>query len=301
MLGTYGIKKPADCSPSDMEAIITYKETRDSELSPTIQKLNGEQILTQLLHNDTTGGNTNEPLGGLYNLNLPTNLFNQVGIYNIYIKPIEIRTKILDCGNLAASPEVKGLIFDVSNVPSRFINKFVNGGLVGYRIEYFDNGVKRQNFFRIITSCFLCEPVNLNLTNTNQKAVRYRYTDSGTLLFCTISPSSAPSNKTNAIPFIGLANQDVLLTNSFFNPLNLEIEIVDYDMESIAVTLLGNQSKSIESDGGGIYTIYDFNNNIYKQYDLYEIKDQFDQPLYEIRRMRTTIDESKDIGTISEP
>jgi hypothetical protein len=50
----------------------------------------------------------------------------------------------------------------------------------------------------------------------------------------------------------------------------------------------------------GIYTIYDNNNNIYKQYNLYEVKDEFNETLYEIREGRTDIDETLNFDTITE-
>ena len=82
-------------------------------------------------------------------------------------------------------------------VPIEYRNKFVNQGLVGFRVEYLNSdGTKIPNFFRIITSSFYCEPVVQNLTNTVQKSIRYRYVEGATnLMFCTLSPSSSPTNK----------------------------------------------------------------------------------------------------------
>ncbi len=72
--------------------------------------------------------------------------------------------------------------------------------------------------------------------------------------------------------------------------------MVDYDVETLAYALFGNQTKSLED---GIYTIYNFNNQIYKQYDLYEIKDKFSGvPLFEVREQRTAIDFNKNFSTI---
>jgi hypothetical protein len=77
----------------------------------------------------------------------------------------------------------------------------------------------------------------------------------------------------------------------------LEVEIVDHDIETLAIGLFGNQSKSIED---GIYTIYNFNNDIYKQFNLYEIKDRFTgQPLYEIKEERENVDFTKTFNNIS--
>ena len=50
----------------------------------------------------------------------------------------------------------------------------------------------------------------------------------------------------------------------------------------------------------GIYTIYDFDKNIYKQYNLFEIKDEFNETLYEIREPRETIDFNKDFDDIAD-
>ena len=77
----------------------------------------------------------------------------------------------------------------------------------------------------------------------------------------------------------------------------IEIEFVEHDVSTLAYALYGNQSKSIVD---GVYTIYDDNNNIYKQYNLYEIKDDINQTLFEIREKKTNIDQSKDFNIITE-
>jgi hypothetical protein len=299
-LGAYGTRRPADMSPEDVEIILNYTESRDVTNQFTLKKLNASDVLTPYFHNSNTGGNNSvEILGGLYNLKLPAEEFNKLGIYTLYIRPAEIRTLITDCGVLSAFPNVKGVIVDLNNVEPQFRNRFVNQGLVGYRIEYLNsNGTKIPNFYRIVTSSFYCEPVVTNLTNSSQKSIRYRYVDSGSdLLFLTLSPSSAPSNKPNATPFIGSPNQNIILTNTFFNPITMDIEMVEHDIETLAIALFGNQTKSIED---GIYTLYDKDNNIYRQYNLYEIRDQFNNLLYEVRQDRgDNIDFSKNFTNIT--
>ncbi len=177
---------------------MLYTPSRDETDNFVLTKLNSVSLLRPYFNNAQTGGNTDvEVLGGLYNLKLPSDQFNKLGIYTLYLRPTEIRTTILDCGVLSALPNVRGLVIDLNAVPTEFRNRFINQGLIGYRIEYLnDNGTKIPNFFRIITSCFYCEPVVQNLTNTTAKAVRYRYTDNNTnLIFCTLTPSTAPTNK----------------------------------------------------------------------------------------------------------
>jgi hypothetical protein len=299
-VGTYGTIRPADVSPEDVEIILNYTPSRDVTDDFVLKKLNSANILRPYFNNNNTGGNPVEILGGLYNLKLPQEEFNRLGIYTLYVRPAQIRTSITDCGVLSALPNVKGLVINLDNVPSDARNKFVAQGLIGFRIEYLnDNNTKIPNFFRIVTSNFFCEPVLQNLTNVTQKAIRYRYVDGETnLMFLTLSPSSSPTNKPNATPFIGQPNQNIILTNTFFNPITIDIELVDQDISTLAIALYGNQTKSIDD---GIYTMYDSSNNIYKQYNLYEIRNEFNSLLYEVRQDRgDDIDFSKNFSTITQ-
>lgn len=296
--GNYGTVRPADVSPEDVEIILHYVPSRDETTNFTLTKLDSLQYLRPYYNNGSIGGTNVEILGGLYNLTLPANEFNALGIYTIYFRPAQIRTIINDCGVLSSSPNIKGIIINLQDVPSNYRNKFVNQGLVGFRVEYLNSdGTKVPNFYRIITSNFYCEPVTQNLTNTIQKAIRYRYADGTTnLMFCTLTPSSSPTTKPNAVPFIGFPSQNIILTNTFFNPTVVEVEIVEHDASTLAIALYGNQTKSIED---GIYTIYDSSNNIYRQYNLYVIRDQFNELLYEVRQDRIdNIDFSKNFQNI---
>jgi hypothetical protein len=298
MSGTYGTIRPADITPSDVEIFMHFTPSRDVQGDTELTKLNPTEILRTINNPNNTSGN--EIFGGMYTLNLPSNIFGQKGIYTLTIKPIEIRTRIVDCGILSALPNVKGLVFDINEVNPEFLNRLQNDGLVGYRIEYLENGInspKINNFFRIITSNNKAEPVNQNLTNTNQKAIRYRFNDNSSLTFATVTPSSVSNVKPNILPFIGEPNQQVIITNTFFNPVMVEIEMVEHDFDTLAVGLFGPQTKSLED---GVYTIYNFDNEIYKQYDLFEIKDQFSgEPLYEVRELRTNIDFFKSFDNIT--
>jgi hypothetical protein len=299
-IGSYGTIRPSDVSPEDVQIIMNYTPSRDVTDNFILTELDAQTLLKPYFNNTETGGNAGvEILGGLYNLTLPAEQFNALGIYTVYLRPAQIRTKITDCGVLSALPNVKGIVIDITNVPVQFQNKFVPQGLVGFRIEYLNaDGSKIPNFFRVVTSSFFCEPVVTNEINTTQKSIRYRYVDgSSNLIFLTLSPSSSPTNKPNATPFIGQPNQNIIISNTFFNPVTLEIEMVEYDVSSLAIALYGNQTKSIDD---GIYTIYDSENNIYRQYNLYEIRDQFNALLYEVRQSRgNNIDFSKNFTTIT--
>jgi len=299
-IGSYGNIRPSDVSPADVEIQMVYTPSRDVTSEFVLTNLDAQTILKPYFNNSETGGNAGvEVLGGLYNLTLPANTFNELGFYTLYLRPAQIRTLITDCGVLSALPNVKGIIIDLANVPTQYRNNFVSQGLVGFRVEYLNpDGSKIPNFFRVITSSFFCEPVVTNEVNTTQKAIRYRYVDGDSnLLFLTLSPSSSPTNKPNATPFIGQPSQNIIITNTFFNPITIEIEMVEYDISSLAIALYGNQTKAIDD---GIYTIYDSNNNIYRQYNLYEIRDQFNALLYEVRQSRgNNIDFSKNFTNIT--
>ena len=299
-IGAYGTIRPSDVSPEDVQIIMNYTPSRDVTDTFILTELDAQTLLKPYFNNTETGGNAGvEILGGLYNLTLPAEQFNALGIYTLYLRPAQIRTKITDCGVLSALPNVKGIVIDITNVPVQFQNKFVPQGLVGFRIEYLNaDGSKIPNFFRVVTSSFFCEPVVTNEINTTQKSIRYRYVDGNSnLIFLTLSPSSSPTNKPNATPFIGQPDQSIIISNTFFNPVTLEIDMVEYDISSLAIALYGNQTKSIDD---GIYTIYDSENNIYRQYNLYEIRDQFNALLYEVRQSRgNNIDFSKNFTTIT--
>ena len=302
--GTYGIVRPADINPDDVEIFYHFTPSRDKVGDSKLIKLDPNTVLIKIDNPNKAQSNvTNfEVFGGMYTLKLPVANFGVKGFYTIMIKPVEIRTSIVDVGVLSSLADIKGLIFDISSLPPNFAGKFENDGLVGYRIEYLNTtatseDAKVNNFFRVITSNNRAEPVNQNLTNTNQKAIRYRFNDNSTLTFCTVSPASASNVKPNALPFIGQPSQQVIITNTFFNPIMIEVEVVQHDVETLAFALFGNQTKSLED---GIYTIYNFNNDIYKQFNLYEIKDQFTGvPLFEIREQRDVIDFSKTFNNIT--
>lgn len=290
--GNYGIVRPATVLAADMEIYYTYTPSRDSKPTLPLQTLDPSQVISRFNH--PTANASGIPLfDGLYNLELPAPNFSTKGIYSVIIKPREIRTSITDCGVLAAFPDIKGIILDINTLGIQD-----PASLIGYRVEYYnEKGARIPNFFRIITSANRTEVVNANISNTTERAIRYRFNDISNLVFCTLTPSSAPNVRPNQFPDIGVPGQAISITNTFFNPILLEIDMVDYDIETLAYGIYGNQIKSIVD---GKYTIYDFQNNIYKQYDLYEIQDQFTgEPLHEVRQLNNNIDFTKDFNTIT--
>lgn len=294
--GNYGLVRDADVSVNDMEIFYVYSPDRATKVTE-VKSLNPTQVIEKLDNPNNTG----EILGGLYTLILPTTIFNRVGFYDIIIRPKRIKVRITDCGVLSSKPDIKGIIFNLNDISSDDVFRFENGNLVGYRVEYLNPNTnvaekKIQNLFRIVTSNNKVEPVSENLTNTTQKAVRYRLNDNSSLVFCTLTPSSAPSVKPNAIPFIGQPNQEVYVIPTFFDPMFVSIQIAEHDIETLAIGLFGNQSKGVLD---GVRTYYNENGEIYKQFDEYTIQTETgEEKLYEVKEERTNIDFTKDLNII---
>ena len=172
-VGSYGIIRPADVSPDDVEIFYHYVSGRTSTAPVSLKTLNSSSVLTPVYHGNDTTDDTNAPnlevLGGLYNLKLESADFTDLGIYTLHVRPKQIRTTITDCGVLASLPSVRGLVIDLSNVPSGDRSKFTPQGLIGYRIEYINTENKKvTNFYRLVTSSFYCTPVVSNLSSTTQ-------------------------------------------------------------------------------------------------------------------------------------
>jgi hypothetical protein len=296
--GFYGTVRCADFDVKDCEIYYTYSPDYTTDSSEVL-KLDPIQVLRKLDDPDDSG----LILGGLYKFVMPTSIFNRKGIYNIMFRPRRIRLRISDCGVLASKPNIKGIIFDLQGVSADDVFRFENNGLIGYVVEYVNTAVnvtekKVQNFFRVITSNNRVEPISENLTNTTQKGIRYRLNDNSTLTFCTLSPSSASSVKPDVKPFLGLPNQEVFLYPSFFDPMSLEINLVEHDFDTIAIGLFGNQTKSVED---GVRTYYDEDGKIYKQFNEYVIQEETtSDKLFEVKEERTNIDFSKDFNNIKQ-
>jgi len=297
--GNYGLVRPADVSLNDIEVFLHYTPSRNLYGDTTLTRLDTYSVLETMRNPNNSSGL--EIFGGMYTLKLPKTFFGQKGIYSIMIKPREIRLTISDTGVLTGNSDVKGLIFNTSapGFDQDTIDKFQNGNMVGYRIEYLNNnGSKINNLFRIITSNNRVDAVNVNSSNSSEKTVAYSFNDNSSLVFMTVTPSSTSSIKPNVVPFIGNPNQDVILTNTFFNPVFIEVEMVEYDIDSIATGMFGAQSKSLSD---GVSTIYNFDDSIYKQFVSYEIQDEFTgEPLYEVREPKTDIDDTKNLDNITE-
>lgn len=258
--GTYGTKRPALIGKTDVDIFYSYRPNRNTDdpgFSSFI-KLSSDIISTVDASDET--GNDLGILPGVYNLRLPLSEFSNPGIYTIYIRPKEIDATILDVSYLAAYPDVRGIVLNTSKIDAE-ATIFNNGELVGYRIEYLDNG-ERTGEYRLITSSNRCEPVAQNLNDSIQNSIRYRFNDSSNLLFCTVTPSTAMSFKSSSTPYIGENGQQIKLINTKFNPVMMEVELVEHDAETISTMLEGDQIRNLDS---GLITTFNKDGEIYHQ------------------------------------
>ena len=293
-VGTYGTTRPSDIPISEIDMFYTYMANRETQSLTTIRLEPTELLTEHQLPDDEKISSSENLLEGMFDLKLPATTFNNLGIYNIYLKPKARMLTISDCGVLSALPTINGLLIDVNIIDSELI---ANNALQGYRVEYLDdNNNKIRNVVRYIVSSNKVVPVTENVGNTSQRAVRYRFDDSGTLLFLQLTPSSSTDVKPNLKPFIGKAGQKIIISNTFFNPIMIEVEMVENDVDTIVNYVAGEQIKDVDK---GIVSYYDKNREIVKQMDVYEIKnDVGNVSLYEVKQIRENIDITQDFDEI---
>lgn len=273
--GIFGTVRPANITPHlDVEMLYYYRPTR----SRTDATFDGYKTLdpSECLKKSVTT-DTHNTVEGLFELRLPLDKFNMKGFYTVYIRPKECEAKIIDVSVLASYPDIKGVVFNITNGDLVGIND-----LTGYRMEFEDGTT------RIIKSCNRCEPVSVNNGDGYPNVTRYILVDtSSDYVFCTVSPSTAPTFKPNALPYIGTPGETVKVINTKFTPQLIEFEMVDHDADTISYMLEGEQVRDRDN---GILTTYNTDNEIYRQFDFYSIKSTLGEPLYDVKKRRTDID-----------
>lgn len=277
MNGTYGTTKPANINIGrDIDIYYNYKPNRSYEHSKSFMKLDSTTLQKA---QDVEGGS----IDGLYNLKLPLNVFNKKGVYTVYLKPKEISLSIFAVGVLENYPDIRGVIFEAEELGEEFYK--TNNALVGYRIEY-DDTENDNNYTRIITSSNVC---GVTPTSSGNK-FRLAQNGIGNLIFCTVTPSTANSFTPTLQPSIGVSGERVKLVNTKFNPVMMELEMVEHDAETLSYLLEGDQVRNLEN---GTFTIYNKDNEIYKQYETYTVKTRLGKPLYDIKKGKNIVDTSQ--------
>lgn len=287
-VGTYGAVKLADVDFNDVDVLYAYSENRES--------LGDTQF--QPLFNSVTNNEFRKMLGGDggYKLRLPASVFNRLGFYMILIRPKVFQTEIIDCSFVITNNDQeiqiskKGIVIPKLQFQS-------TGSLIGYQIEYFDdNGNKIKNFHRIITSSDLVS-VNPNNNTTNSSSTTYVLDPNGNQLFITLTPDEASLITNTISPDLGKAGQTILLSNTFFDPVMIEVEMVDQSIKTLSYALYGQSTRDLET---GVYSIFDENGNLYKQYTLLTNKKQFSDGRIDVKQERATIDRTQTFFNLSQ-
>lgn len=291
MNNTYGSIRPSIVNISnDVEIFYHYRPTRNSEDTSftSFKKVSDVTSMLSIAEFEDSEEETSDfRLPGIYNLSLPVSIFSRVGFYTVYIRPKEIKATIKDIGVLAAYTDINGVIIDLNEQTDQS-NLFQSDALNGYRIDYYEDdgdGLKRQDYYRIITGCNRCEPITQNLSSANTNSNGYRFNSSGSLCFLTVTPNSSPSYKSGSTPFIGSPNQTIRISNTKFDPIMIEVEICRHDIETLNTAIDGNQIRALDN---GLVTTYNENGEIYSQKEFFSLKDNYTQSdRYEVKKDRT--------------
>lgn len=290
--GVYGTVRPANITMDDIEMYYNKRTNRTENTEEALQfhPLESSYLTTVNVGSGEQGDIPNTTLFGMYNLKLPLDIFGDPGVYTVYIKPKEVVCEIQKIGVLTAYPDVRGIVIAKSD-----LNGITDA--TGYRVEFFNDSGEREDFFRIVTSMGYVEPVSQNLSSSFTNQIGYRYNDAASLAFLTVTPSTATDFNANDVPYIGQAGQTISLMNTKFNPVAIEIEVVEHDEETLAYMLMGDQIRDLDH---GLVTTYNFNNEIYHQSEHFIIKSTYTgTPIYEVRERRTdNIDFSQDHDSI---
>lgn len=272
--GVYGTRIAANVTNNDIEMFYSYSPTRNSD---SVNSTNFIKLDSSYL----SDVNSEQPIEGLKNLKLPLSIFNKKGFYSIYIRPKEVHAVINNVSELTTYPDVRGIVISTSSINDSTMQKKMetNNAMVGYRIIYLNDNGDREEYYRIITSNNKCETVSEVTPGSSKNPNKYRFNESGSLVFVTVTPSVSPSFKANATPYIGRADQEIILVNTKFEPILIDIEMVDRDAYTISTMLEGSQLRDLDN---GLVTTYNENGEIYMQHEHYSLKDN-NKPIYEVK------------------
>lgn len=280
--GLFGTNIPVtiDNISEYVDIFYSYSQTYNST---DVESAQFSKLDASNLRNVISDEEDNSVVEGMYNLKLPMNIFGKKGVYTIYIKPKEIPVTILDVSTLRDFPNVRGIVFDTTELPSILQT---NNTMVGYRIIYLNEDGTRSPEVRIITSNNSCEPSTSVSAKANSNSYSYIYNENGSLMFATVTPSMPLSFKATSTPFIGRSTQKAYLVNTLFEPVRINLEMTENDADTLATLIDGTQLRDLNR---GIITTFNDKNQIVSQHEVSTLKEtETGTPQYEIKEKRTT-------------
>jgi hypothetical protein len=119
----------------------------------------------------------------------------------------------------------------------------------------------------------------------------------GNNLFLTLTPDEVSLITTQQQPDLGQAGQKIIISNTFFDPDVIEVEMVDQNIKTLSYGIFGNAIRDL---GQGIYSVFDENGLLYKQYNLLTYKNTFTNANLEVKEERTNINTSQNFINLSQ-
>ena len=288
-IGIYGTKKMADVDNNDVDVLYAYSQTResvtDNQLRPLFSNISSSDF-TKMFGAD-----------GAYKLKLPASVFNKLGFYVVLIKPKTFQTNIIDCSFIVTESNEnvqisrKGIIIPKLQFQG-------TGSLIGYQIEYFDdNGIKIKNFHKIITGSDPVSPAQNTTQSVQGSTTSYSLNDNGASLFLTLTPDEVSLISNTARADLGKAGQKILISNTSFDPIMIEVEMVDQTVKTLSYGIFGNSTRDMET---GLFSIFDEDNNLYRQYNLLTRKKVFSNGNVDYKEKRTIINYNQSFNDLSQ-
>jgi len=287
-VGIYGSRIASSCDFNDVDILYAF--------SPSREQLGDIQFTP--LYGSVTEAEFRKLIGadGGYKLRLPASVFNKLGFYLVLIKPKSFRTQIIDCSFVVTNNDTEIQISKKGIVIPK-LQFQTSGSLIGYQLEYFDTiGNKIKNFHRIITSSDIVSVSTTN-ANSNANSTSYVLNPNGNYLFLTLTPDEASLISNEQKADLGSAGQAILISNTFFDPTMVEVEMVNQTLETLSWQLGGNSVRNLQT---GEYFVFDDQGRLYKQYVLLTRKSQFNKGNLDIRQEITDVDLNQNFNDISQ-
>lgn len=280
-VGIYGNKTLSDVTFSDVDILYGYSPDKYTPIT--------NQQLTPL-YNSITNSDFFKLNGsdGAYNLRMPATIFNKIGIYTILITGKSYQTTVIDCSFVVKNTD-KEIQISKKGIVIPKLQFGSTGSLIGYRVQYFNsNGLKINNLHKIITSSDLVS-ISVNNAQSTKSSSSSGYVlnpTGGEFIFITLSPDQTSLISANSPVDLGQAGQQIIISNTFFDPIMIEVEMVDQTIKTLSYGMFGNSTRDNEF---GVFSIFDETGNLYKQYNLLDIKKKFSEGDTSVKQERSII------------
>lgn len=284
MNNTFGTKRAADVDiENDIDVYMMFQKSYNDTVD-VVKKISASDVISKVFDTD----DVTNIITGVYSFSLQNTVIQEYGYGNYYInvKPKKYPSMIIkDCGQIEGTLQ-KGILIDLNTIDESLVELFsASNSLTGYRVEY------GENIFRIITSNNRVEPVISSSVQTGSN-IQYRLNDNSSLLFITLNTVDVNTNLNNN-SFIGSPNQNITITNTFFDPVMLTFEVKEHDTDTV-VNLLGYNG-IVKNYEKGLVTYFDENEDIVVQHLEYTEKNNLGDDIKKYHIKNENVDTSEEL------